>query len=222
MVFKLISLTHSHTVHFIMDNGQLQQLLQVIRVGGGGGHKTSKFSSAEGTEWRIWRRNFEQTLQINGWANERCQPEAVAAMESTAAEFTSDIPPFVQGRLIQDMLNLYKTRFLPADAGQLAAAQFQTAAQMDGDQIAVWHACLRMIFEHAFPCKNIQNSGLLINKFVLKLADSNIRQWTHRANPATYNAAMTAASNEAASQSILAHEAGSGGKGNVAINAFGG
>jgi hypothetical protein len=38
----------------------------------------------------------------------------------------------------------------------------------------------------------------------------NIRQWTHRANPATYNAAMTAASNEAANQSILAHEAGKG------------
>jgi hypothetical protein len=33
---------------------------------------------------------------------------------------------------------------------------------------------------------------------------------------------MTAASNEAASQSIRAHEAGTGGKGNVAINAFGG
>jgi hypothetical protein len=63
---------------------------------------------------------------------------------------------------------------------------------------------------------------LLINKFVLKLADSNIRQWTHRVNPTTYNAAMTAASNEAASQSILAHEAGTGGKGNIAINAFGG
>jgi hypothetical protein len=112
MAFELISLTHSHTVHFIMDNAQLQQLLQVIRVGGGG-HKTSKFSSAEGTEWRIWRRNFEQTLQINGSANERCQREAAAAMESTTAEFTSDIPPFVQGRLIQDMLNLYETRSLP-------------------------------------------------------------------------------------------------------------
>jgi hypothetical protein len=222
MVFKLISLTHSQTVHFIMDNAQLKQLLGVIRVSGGGGHKTSKFSSAEGTEWFIWRRNFEQTLQINGWANERCQREAAAAMESTAAEFTSDIPPFVQGRPIQDMLNLYKTRFLPAATGQLAAAQFQTAAQMDGEQIAVWHARLRTIFERAFPGKNIQNSRLLINKFVLKLADSNIWQWTHRANPATYYAAMSAASNEAASQSILAHEAGSGGKGNVAINAFGG
>jgi excinuclease UvrABC ATPase subunit len=80
---------------------------------------------------------------------------------------------------------------------------------------------LRTIFERAFPGENIQGSRLLINKFVLKLADSNIRQWTHRANPATYNAAMTAASNEAASQSILAHEAGTGMKGNVAINAFG-
>jgi hypothetical protein len=108
MVFELILLTHSHTVHFIMDNAQLQQLLQVIRVGGGG-HKTSKFSSAEGTEWRIWRRNFEQTLQINAWPNKRCQREAAAAMESGAAKFTSDIPPFVQGRAIQDMLNLYKT-----------------------------------------------------------------------------------------------------------------
>jgi hypothetical protein len=204
-----------------MDNAQLQQLLQVIRVGGGG-HKTSKFSSAKGTEWRIWRRNFEQTLQINAWLNERCQREAAAAMESTAAEFPSDIPSFVAGRNIQDMLNLYETRFLPAVAGQMAAAQFQTAAQMDGEQIAVWHARLRTIFERAFPRENIQNSRLLINKFVLKLADSNIRQWTHWANPATYNAAMTAASNEAPSQSILAQEAGSGGKGNVAINTFGG
>jgi hypothetical protein len=93
---------------------------------------------------------------------------------------------------------------------------------MDGEQIAVWHVRLRTIFERAFPGENIQNSRLLINKLVLKLADSNIRQWTHRANPATYNAAMTAALNEAASQSILAHEARTGGKGNVAINAFGG
>jgi hypothetical protein len=187
-----------------MNDAQLHQLLGLIRVGGGG-HKTFKFSSAEGTEWQIWRRNFEQTLQINGWANERCQREAAAAMESTAAKFTSDIPAFVAARPIQD--NLYETRFLPAAAGQLAAAQFQTAAQMDGEQIAVWHARLRTIFERAFPGENIQNSRLLINKFVLKLADSNIRQGTHRANPATYNAAMTAASNKAASQSILAHEA---------------
>jgi hypothetical protein len=195
-----------------MNADQLQQLLGVIRVGGGAGHKTSKFSSAEGTEWRIWRRNFEQTIQINGWANKRCQREAAAAIESTAAEFTSDIPAHVAGRPVADMLNLYESRFLPAAAGQLAAAQFQTAAQMEGEQIAVWHARLRTTFERAFPGENIQDSRLLINKFVLKLADSNIRQWTHRANPATYNAAMTAASNEAASQSILAHEAGTGGK----------
>jgi hypothetical protein len=185
------------------------------------GTKHLKFSSAEGTEWRIWRRNFEQTIQINGWAKERCQREAAAEMESTASEFTSDIPAHVAGRPVADMLNLYESRFLPAAAGQLAAAQFQTAAQMDGEQIAVWHGRLRTIFERAFPGENIQGSRLLINKFVLILADSNIRQWTHRANPATYNAAMTAASNEAASQSILAHKAGTGGKGNLAINAFG-
>jgi hypothetical protein len=135
---------------------------------------------------------------------------------------TSDILGFLAGRDIQVFLNLYKTRFLPAAAGQLAAAQFQTAAQMDVEQIAVWHARLRTILERAFPGENIQNSRLLINKFILKLADSNIRQWTHRANPVTYNDAMTAASNEAASQSILAHEAGGGGKSNVALNAFGG
>jgi hypothetical protein len=180
-----------------MNASQLQQLLGVIRVGGGGGHKTAKFSSAEGTEWRIWRRNFEQTIQINGWANERSQREAAAAMESTAAEFTSDIPAHVAGRPVADMLNLYESRFLLAAAGQLSPAQFQTAAQMEGEPIAVWHARLRTIFKRAFPGENIQGSRLLINKFVLKLADSNIRQ------------------------SILAHEAGTGWKGNVAINAFG-
>jgi hypothetical protein len=166
-------------------------------------------------------KKFEQTLLINGWNNKRCQREAAAAMESTAAEFTSDILGFGDGRDIQVLLNLYETRFLPAAAGQLAAAQFQTAAQMDGEQIAVWHARLRTIFESAFPGENIQNSRLLINKFILKLDDSNFRQWTDRANPATYNDAMTAASNEAASQSILAHEASGGGKSNVALNAFG-
>jgi hypothetical protein len=111
-----------------MNTNQLQQLLGIIRVGGGAGHKTSKFSSTEGTEWRIWRRNFEQTIQINRWANEKCQHEAAAAMESTTAELTSDIPAHVAGRPVADMLNLYESRFLPAPAGQLAAAQFQTAA----------------------------------------------------------------------------------------------
>jgi hypothetical protein len=100
-----------------MNDAQLQQLIGVIRQGGGGGHKTSKFSSAEGTEWRIWRRNFVQTLLINGWNNKRCQREAAAALESTAAEFTSDIPGFVAGRDIQVLLNLYETRFLPAAGG---------------------------------------------------------------------------------------------------------
>jgi hypothetical protein len=95
-----------------MDQAQLQQLLQVIRVGGGS-HKTSKFSSAEGTEWSIWRRNFEQTIQINAWANERCQREAATAMQSTAAEFTSDIPSFVQGRNINIMLKPIRNTFSP-------------------------------------------------------------------------------------------------------------
>jgi hypothetical protein len=158
-----------------LNADQLQQLLGIIRVSGGAGHKTSKLSSAGGTEWRIWRRNFEQTIQINGWANERCQREAAAAMESTAAEFTSDILAHVAVKPVANMLNLYKSRFLPAAAGQLAAAQFQTAAQMDGEQIAVWHARLRTIFKCAFPGENIQGSRLLINKFVLKLANSNIR-----------------------------------------------
>jgi hypothetical protein len=45
-----------------------------------------------------------------------------ANMESTAAEFTSDIPSFVQGRNINIMLGLYKTRLLTAAAGQLPAA----------------------------------------------------------------------------------------------------
>jgi hypothetical protein len=134
-----------------MNADQLQQLLGVIRVRGGAGHKTSKFSSAKGTKWRIWQRNFEQTIQIKGWANERCQREAASAMESTAAEFTSNIPAHVAGRPVADMLNLYESCFLPSAVGQLAAAQFQTAAQMDGEQIAVWHARLRTIFERAFP-----------------------------------------------------------------------
>jgi predicted ATP-grasp superfamily ATP-dependent carboligase len=125
----------------------------LYRVVGGGGHKTAKFSSAEGTEWRIWRRNSEQTIHINGWANERQQREAAAAMETKAAEFTSFIPAYVAGRAIADMLNLYESRFLSAAAGQLAAAQFQTAAQMDGEQIAVWHALLRTIFERIFQGK---------------------------------------------------------------------
>jgi hypothetical protein len=146
-----------------MNADQLQQLLGVFRVGGGGGHKTANFSSAEGTKWCIWRRNFEQTIQINGWANERSQREAAAAMESTAAEFTSDILAHVAGRAVADMLNLYENRFLPAAAGQLASAQFQTAAQMEGEQMAVWHARLRTIFERAFPGENIQGSRLRIN-----------------------------------------------------------
>ena len=190
-----------------MDAAQLEAILQGLRANGGS-HKISKFSSAEGGEWRTWRTNFEQAVHINGWGPERTQREAKAAMEGTAAEFVSDIPAIVAGRNLDGMLNAFEARFLPAAAGQLAAAQFQTAEQLPGEQIATWHSRLRTIFERAYPGQDVQGSQQLITKFTLKLSDPDIRTWTHRANPATFDAAMIAASNEAASKTILAHEAG--------------
>ena len=193
-----------------MNAAQLEAVLQGLRANGGS-HKVTKFSSAEGSEWRTWRMNFEQAVHINGWGPERTQREAKAAMEGTAAEFVSDIPAIAAAGVNRDlnaMLNLFEARFLPAAAGQLAAAQFQTAEQLPGEQIATWHSRLRTIFERAYPGQDVQGSRQLITKFTLKLSDQDIRTWTHRANPQTFDAAMTAASNEAASKTILAHEAG--------------
>jgi hypothetical protein len=154
-----------------MNANQLQQLLGVIRVGGGGGHKTAKFSSAEGTEWRIWRRNFEQTIQINGWANERSQRWSLPPPSSPPTS-----PPMSRAGPSRTCSTCTKAAFYLLQRDNWPLHNSRLAAQMEGEQIAVWHARLRTIFERTFPGENIQGSRLLINKFVLKLADSNIRQ----------------------------------------------
>jgi hypothetical protein len=164
-----------------MDQDQLQQLLQVIRVGGGSlkhqnfrqtrernGEDGVDISStpSKSTHRRIGShgiyggrvhvrhpqlrtrpqhqhhaRLIRNTFTHCSRRTASCCTISSRPSKSThgrigshgiyGGRVTSDIPSFVQGRNINIMLGLYETRLLTAAAGQLAAAQFQTAAQMD-------------------------------------------------------------------------------------------
>ncbi len=122
-----------------MDNAQLQLLMGAIRPSG---RKLTIFSSADGVEWRTWRKNFLTTAAINEWNNDRQLREISTSMEGAAAQAIDDIDHQAAGLTAEQLLNQFEARFLPAAAGQLSRAEFKNAKQTVGETALQWHACL--------------------------------------------------------------------------------
>ena len=68
-----------------MTDAQLQRLLTRLTVAAPGAGPTPAprgfrrltiFTSADGAEWRVWRRNFVTIIAINEWADLRCATRA--------------------------------------------------------------------------------------------------------------------------------------------------
>jgi hypothetical protein len=203
-----------------MDADQLAQVMAAIGnininvpPPAAGGRRMTPFSSGEGTDWSIWRRTFTQTAQINVWNDERQRREAIAGMEGAAGKMVQDINWDTHAN-IGALLDALENRFRPAADGELAQADFECAEQRDGESVIQWHSRCRELFVRAFPNQPVAgNPRQLLNKFVLGLADADVRADTYKARPNNWENCLTEANNHTAAKQVLANHSATAAKG---------
>ena len=185
----------------VLGAGQLQQLLGRV----GGGRKLNSLASVEGVEWKTWRVHFETVAGINQWQDARMKNELRASMAGDAARLVADIPIGNDLRTIDEMLDDYEARFLPAAAGNISRLEFHQSRQLTGETIIAFHGRLRDLFQRAYPDQAhlANHSQLLRQTFALGLADLEVSRYVLDQNPADYAAALNAAHTKFATEAAL-------------------
>ena len=144
-------------------------------------------------DWMEFRARFETIAELNRLTNDEAKLALKGAMQGTASATIQDID-IRQPPRVEDVLNAYEARFLPASASQMARVNFEAAAQRGKEGIMQFHARLRTLWRRAYP--NIRDDVQLIRRFALGLRRREVREMVLRNNPLTYGGALEIAQNE--------------------------
>jgi hypothetical protein len=166
------------------------------------------FSSTDLVEWMSWKTHYLEVCEINAWPNIRWVREARAAMAEKAARHTADVAPVyvadlaanppVQITTWQDLIARYQEKFIPAAAGVYSRAEYNIAKQISSENVGGWHACLRDLYNRAYPGKEVDNNLPLIEKFVTQLINKKVGKFVFERDPATFAGALAFAQTKTA------------------------
>ena len=206
----IITMTDANNV--TMTDAQLQRLLTRLTGAAAavgpvpaprGFRRLTIFTSAEGAEWRVWRRNFVTIIAINEWADLRARRELASAMEGAASRAVSDLDVTTFANVTLT-LDAYEERFIPRAAAQLARAEFDRARQASNETVLQWHTRLREIFSRAYPERVATNDRPLIDKFTIGLVDSALARHMLDHQPASFSQALQTAQSKQATEDLMA------------------
>ena len=167
--------------------------------------KVSTFSSGNGLDFQVWRRNFMHAHVINNWHDDRARREAASSIEGAAAHTVSDIVshPAAGGLTIIGLLDLYEARFMIAENSYLARATFRTACQEENEAILEWHTRIRLLFLRGYPAADTNTDLHLLEQFILGLKDSRVKETVLDRRPATFADALAVAQTKHATMHLL-------------------
>ena len=196
-----------------MDAAALEAVREVARIvrGEGGNRKVRELSKTDPDAWRDWRKHFSTVATLNGWDNRRQRLEIAASMDGAAQRRVAHIPheagdagAAVPPAPADALLDAYEACFMPAQAGQLAQMNFDSARQEEDETVTAWHGRLRGFAARAFPdqANDLENFVLLKRKFLQGLANTQIAREASDTNPATYQDALNVALQRTASLAI--------------------
>ncbi len=166
--------------------------------------RINAFTNEPGDDWLSFIHHFRSVVQLNGYNDEQQRLALSGAMKGKAALATLDIdvtaniganPP-----TIETVIPLFRARFLPAAASQLARAKFDQTRQGNTEPILDFHSRLRALYNQAYP--DAADQVPLIRRFILGLRRKELRLQAMRVNPGTYAAALEVAQNESSVQSL--------------------
>ena len=172
--------------------------------------KLTPFSTGDGTDWIAWRRTFEAVRALNHWSPDMARGQLVAGMEGAACRMVADI--VTDHLTCGEILKRYGDRFLPPAQSRLARQLFKDASQNANESITAWHTRVRELYSRAHPEGDLERAVELVERFLLGLAHSKVRELSYAKLPETMAQALTEASNAAATVACLKNNDGFGGR----------
>ena len=180
----------------VMNEDQFQQLLNTVGPRPASEKKLPAFSSANPTDWLSWRQTFLNIAELKQWNAAMRRSQIIAAMEGLACRQVASIDTAAMNW--QEVLIAYGNRFLPPAAGKLAREEFSSAQQTTGESITAWHTRITELFQRAYPANDVETDPMLIERFVLGLANKEVLSRTFDTETATMTVALQVATTKQA------------------------
>lgn len=188
---------------------------------------TLKETSADG--WFAYRRKFRLAAQINNWDDLRQRRQVLLGLEGDALARVQDLEPEPAQApdpwTIAEFLDLLESRFVHNADTCRARVDFKTALQLHSEDVCSWHTRLKML--HVRAWRNIADRDAaqdLIMSFIWGIRTHAVKVEVIKANPDTYQAALTAAQQAESAVILIKHsQEAFGGKkehGNHSMNAM--
>ena len=194
--------------------GQLPQAAAGAAAAGGvaapaqqrrtGSARITKFRNEDKDSWIVWKNHFIHTARLNNYNDQEARLALVASMDGKAALASMDInvDEIINGVLptLDNVLDRYQARFLPAAASQLAKVKFDASRQSASETSLDYHSRLRALYNEAYP--HAADDDALIRKFTTGLKKKDLRTQVMRLNPMTYPEALECTQNEVSVQQL--------------------
>ena len=154
------------------------------------------FGYLPGENFISWRAHFMDMVGLNRWNTAEAKSFAFNAMKGKAQEFVMDISTKNPQETLEDFLNLYQTRFLPAARSQMLRAQFAHVKQQPNESVQSLHSRMRVLYLLAYPDKEDQSRVFLVERFISALNNRDVQNFVRRRKPQTFNEALEIAAEE--------------------------
>ena len=154
------------------------------------------YGNLPGENFISWRAHFMDMVGLNRWNTAEAKSFAFNAMKGRAQEFVMDISTKNAAETIEDFLNLYQARFLPAARSQMLRAQFAHVRQQPNESVQSLHSRMRVLYLLAYPDPEDQSRVMLIERFISALNNRDVQNFVRRRKPESFEDALTIAAEE--------------------------
>ena len=154
------------------------------------------FSHLPGENFAAWRAHFLEMVGLNRWNTAEAKSFAFGQMKGKAMEAVLDISTKVETESLDDFLNRYQKRFLPAARSQMLRAQFSYIKQLPGESVQSLHSRMRVLYHLAYPDKENRSEVFLVERFISALNNRDVQNFVRRRKPGTFEDALDVATEE--------------------------
>ena len=158
--------------------------------------RLQSYGNLPGENFISWRSHFMDMVGLNRWNTAEAKSFAFNAMRGRAQEFVMDISTKIASESLEDFLNHYQARFLPAARSQMLRAQFAHVRQQPNESVQSLHSRMRVLYLLAYPDVEDQSRVMLIERFISALNNRDVQNFVRRRKPRTFEEALEVAAEE--------------------------